>query len=109
MWNYVGIVRSNERLSRAQIRLKYIRQEIEHHFQHFRLDTDLVELRNLALVADLTVQAALSRHESRGTHFNLDYPKSKIYNSNEPRPMDTLLSPRTDIQRLFYDTFHLQI
>ena len=90
MWNYVGIVRSNERLHRAQVRLKYIRQEIEHHFQSFQLDTDLVELRNLALVADLTVQAALLRKESRGTHFNLDYPTSSKRYENPPR--DTLLS-----------------
>ncbi len=102
MWNYVGIVRSNERLSRAQIRLKYIRHEIEHHFRNFRLDTDLVELRNLALIADLTVQAALHRKESRGTHYSLDYPEK-----SDRLPMDTLLSPRTDIQRLFYDTFDL--
>ncbi len=104
MWNYVGIVRSNERLTRAQIRLKYIRQEVEYHFRSFHLDKDFVELRNLALVADLTVQAARMRHESRGTHYNLDYPQQK---TDSESARETFLSSRTEIERLYYDTFHM--
>lgn len=76
MWNYVGIVRSNRRLERAQIRLKTILAEVQDYYGPAKLHPDIIELRNIALVADLTVQAALSRKESRGIHYNLDYPET---------------------------------
>ncbi len=77
MWNYVGIVRSTKRLSRAQHRLANILAEVKEYYSHFKPHHDLIELRNLALVADLTVECALRRKESRGIHYSLDYPFSE--------------------------------
>ncbi len=74
MWNYVGIVRSTKRLSRARHRLKNILNEVRDYYSHFQLHRDLIELRNIAIVADLTVECALRRKESRGIHYSLDYP-----------------------------------
>ena len=73
MWNYVGIVRSNRRLERARTRLKTILAEVSEYYGT-KVHPDIIELRNIALVADLTVTCALSRKESRGIHFNMDYP-----------------------------------
>lgn len=76
MWNYVGIVRSKKRLLRAQSRLKNILAEVKEYYSKFPMHSDILELRNIAIVADLTVECALKRKESRGIHFILDYPQS---------------------------------
>lgn len=77
MWNYVGIVRSTKRLKRAQHRLKNIKAEVKEYYSNMKIHADIIELRNIAIVADLTVECALRRHESRGIHFSLDYPKTE--------------------------------
>ncbi len=75
LWNYVGIVRSNHRLSRARRRLEIIKEEINHYYWKHLLTRDLVELRNLVEVADLIVKSAEHRKESRGLHYTVDYPE----------------------------------
>jgi L-aspartate oxidase len=74
MWNYVGIVRSNKRLERAKHRLTNIKQEVKEYYSNMKVHPDILELRNIAIVADLTVECALKRQESRGIHYSLDYP-----------------------------------
>ncbi len=87
MWNYVGIVRSTKRLERAARRIDLLGREIDEYYGAFRVTTDLIELRNLHQCAELIVNSALKRHESRGLHFTLDYPET------DPVARDTVLVP----------------
>ncbi|MCA1653945.1 MAG: L-aspartate oxidase [Sphingomicrobium sp.] len=87
MWNFVGIVRTTKRLERARNRVDLLRREVAGYYRDFRVTPDLIELRNLVEVADLIIRSALSRHESRGLHYTLDYPEIAA------EAVDTVLVP----------------
>ncbi|MBQ74070.1 MAG: L-aspartate oxidase [Gammaproteobacteria bacterium] len=87
MWDYVGIVRTDKRLQRARRRVQLLQQEVTEYYSNYRISNDLLELRNLILVADLIIQSAIRRKESRGLHYTLDYPELL------DEPSDTILVP----------------
>ena len=87
MWDYVGIVRTTKRLTRAEHRIRMLQEEIHDYYANFRVTNDLLELRNLVTSAELIVRSAMLRHESRGLHFSRDYPDLL------PEARSTVLTP----------------
>lgn len=98
MWDYVGIVRTNKRLNRALKRIRILKQEVREYFYAHTLTSDLLELRNLTEVAELMVKSAIKRKESRGLHYNLDYPKTKA------KAKPTFLKPKKKLPKTAVET-----
>ena len=90
MWDYVGIVRTDKRLERAQHRIDLLKREIHDYYARHRVSADLIELRNLVHVAELIVRSALLRKESRGLHFTLDHPEQG------PQALPSVVHPAAD-------------
>ena len=92
MWNYVGIVRTSKRLQRALSRVLLLKEEVREYYRSHYISRDFLELRNLITCAELIIRSALKRRESRGLHYNLDYPASKTSKTSQTRPRNTVLS-----------------
>ena len=88
MWNYVGIVRSKDRLKKAKEKMELIKKEVQEFYKNYEVTSDFLELRNLVLVSELIIDSAIKRKESRGLHYNIDYP-NKL-----KRASSTILQPK---------------
>jgi len=91
MWNYVGIVRSDKRLERALARIMLIKNEINEYYWNFKITRNLLELRNITLVAEIIIKSAVKRKESRGLHYTINYPEKKACAENTVVLSDEIL------------------